>query len=40
MFKWVHIVESVCRVVVNICKSICNIFKCPDHSKEGTVDDE
>ncbi len=35
MFKIVHLVEAVCRIVVTVCRSICNVFMCPEHSKKG-----
>ncbi len=35
MFKVVHLIEAVCRIVVNVCRTICNVFKCPEHCKEG-----
>ena len=33
MFKIVHLIEAICRIVVNVCRSICNVFMCPEHKK-------
>ena len=35
MFKFVHLIESVSRFLVSVCRSICNVFMCPEHSKKG-----
>ena len=33
MFKVVHLIDAVCRILLNVCQSICNIFMCPEHKK-------
>lgn len=33
MFKWVHLIASFCTLIRKICGSICNVFNCPEHSK-------
>ncbi len=35
MFKIVHSIEAVCRVLVSLCRTICTVFKCPEHFKKG-----
>lgn len=39
MFKWVHLIQSLCRIVYSACQSICNVFKCPVHTKKGDNDE-
>ena len=39
MFKVVHLISAVCRIVLDVCRSICNIFMCPEHSKKGENDE-
>lgn len=39
MFKIVHIIESVCRIVVSVCRTICNVFMCPEHAKKGDINE-
>lgn len=31
MFRWVHLIEAIASLVGKICRSICNVFRCPDH---------
>ena len=33
MWKIVHLIDSVCRILLNVCHSICDIFMCPVHKK-------
>lgn len=35
MFKIVHLIQAVCRIVLTVCRSVCNVFLCPEHAKKG-----
>lgn len=35
MFKIVHLIDAVCRIVLSACRTVCNVFMCPEHSKKG-----
>lgn len=39
MFKCVHLIKDICRTVYNFCIIVCNVFKCPEHSKKGDNDE-
>lgn len=39
MFKWVHLLDSVALLLDKICRAICSVFHCPDHSKEDKDND-
>lgn len=39
MFKWVHLIEAVCCIIDTVCRKICNVFMCPEHSKKGENDE-
>lgn len=34
MFRWVHLIDLICKLIHRICRSICAVFGCSDHVKE------